>query len=118
MNIMQRAQPSAFLIVRIFCPPSESNVYEAHPPHQRSACRRELGILAYSLGLGGVMEHDINITSDMIQAGIQALYRLTPAQLVDLVFEFDDAEIVSGIYKAMRQTEIGASLGRVDFENV
>ena len=29
---MQRAQPSAFLIVRIFCPPSESNGAEADPP--------------------------------------------------------------------------------------
>ena len=62
------------------------------------------------------MEHHI-ITSEMIQAGIQTLYRLTPAHMVDLVFEFDDAEIVSGIYKAMRQTEIEASLDKVDFEN-
>ncbi len=63
------------------------------------------------------MERHIIITSEMIQAGIQELYRLTPAQMVDLVFEFDDAEIVSGIYKAMRQMEIEASLDKVYFEN-
>ncbi len=94
------------------------NVAEAHRLSEAEAtCRRELGILAYSLGLGDVLEQHIIITSEMIQARIQTLYRLTPAQMVDLVFEFDDAEIVSGIYKAMRQKEIEASLDKVDFEN-